>query len=145
MNPSSSDVGGWESSEMRTFVNGELFNALPSELQAVIKPVSKISDSSKVLITTTDKLWLASFNEVGFTDGKNNLTGQGELYSAVFSSDKESRKKYITDDTDSGGWWLRSTYYTTSSNTMFWRVQTSGASYGDIQSGKFYVAFGFCI
>ena len=145
MNPSSSDVGGWESSEMRTFVNGELFNALPSELQAVIKPVSKISDGSKVLITTTDKLWLASFNEVGFTDGKNNLTGQGELYSAVFSSDKESRKKYITDDTDSGGWWLRSTYYTTSSNTMFWRVQTSGASYGDIQSGKFYVAFGFCI
>ena len=145
MNPSSSDVGGWESSEMRTFVNGELFNALPSELQAVIKPVSKISDSSKVLVTTTDKLWLASFNEVGFTDGKNNLTGQGELYSAVFSSDKESRKKYITDDTDSGGWWLRSTYYTTSSNTMFWRVQTSGASYGDIQSGKFYVAFGFCI
>ena len=145
MNPSSSDVGGWESSEMRVFVNGELFNALPSELQAVIKPVSKISDSSKVLITTTDKLWLASFNEVGFTDGKNNLTGQGELYSAVFSSDKESRKKYITDDTDSGGWWLRSTYYTTSSNTMFWRVQTSGAPYGDIQSGKFYVAFGFCI
>lgn len=145
MNPSSNNISGWESSEMREFVNGELFDALPAELQAVIKPVSKISDSSKVLITTTDKLWLASFNEVGFTDGKNNLPGQGELYSAIFSSDSESRKKYITDDTETGGWWLRSAYYSSSGDTMFYRVLMSGISYGDIQSGAFYVAFGFCI
>ena len=145
MNPSSNDIGGWESSEMREFVNGELFDALPAELQSVIKPVFKISDSSKALITTTDKLWLASFNEVGFTDGKNNLPGQGELYSAVFSSDQDSRVKYITDDTDVGGWWLRSVYYSTSGNTMFYRVQRTGVSYGDMQFVKSYVAFGFCI
>ena len=148
MNDMGGAEGGWSNSDMRSFLSGELFAALPDELKSVIKPVLKISDggaTNKALITTTDSLWLASYDEVGFTSGSNNLSGQGELYSAVFSSDKESRKKYITDDTETGGWWLRSTYYTTSSNTMFWRVQKSGSSYGDIQSGQFYVTFGFCI
>lgn len=148
MNDISGTEGGWANSSMRSFLSGELFNVLPDELKSVIKPVSKISDggaTNKALITTTDSLWLASYDEVGFASGNNNLSGQGELYSAVFSNDKESRKKYITDDTETGGWWLRSTYYTTSNNTMFWRVQKSGSSYGDIQSGQFYVTFGFCI
>lgn len=101
--------------------------------------------TNKALVTTTDSCWLASYDEVGFVPGSNNLYGQGQLYSSIFSSDKESRKKYIVDDTETGGWWLRSTYYTTSNSTMFWRVQKSGASYGDIKTGLFYVAFGFCI
>ena len=148
MNEPGTDEGGWETSAMRTFVNGELFSVLPAELQAIIKPVSKISDggaTNETLVTTTDSCWLASYDEVGFTSGKYNLAGQGELYSSIFSSNKDTRKKYIIDDTETGGWWLRSTYYTSSSSSMFWRVQKSGASYGDIQTGEFFVAFGFCI
>ena len=77
--------------------------------------------------------------------GSNNLSGQGELYSAIFSSNKDTRKKYITDDTATGGWWLRSSYYSPNSNSMFWRVTNSGGSYSDIAFNLFYVAFGFCI
>jgi hypothetical protein len=148
MNEMSSSVGGWKDSEMRQFTNGELYSALPGDLKTVLKPVLKISDGgvgNKTLVTTTDYCWLASYDEVGFTTNNYNLSGQGELYSLIFSSNKASRSKYITDNTDTGGWWLRSTYYTTSGSSMFWRVQKSGASYGDIQSGLFYVAFGFCI
>ena len=148
MNEPGAEEGGWEKSAMRAFVNGELYAVLPAELKAIIAPVSKISDGgpdNEVLVTTTDSCWLASYDEVGFTSGRYNLPGQGELYSSVFSSNKETRKKYITDDTETGGWWLRSTYYTSSSGSMFWRVQKSGASYGDIQTGEFFVAFGFCI
>ena len=148
MNEPGTDEGGWEACAMREFVNGELFAVLPAELQAIIKPVSKISDggpTNENLVITTDSCWLASYDEVGFTSGRYNLAGQGELYSSIFSSDKYTRKKYIVDDTETGGWWLRSTYYTSSSSSMFWRVQKSGASYGDIQTGAFFVAFGFCI
>lgn len=148
MNEPGADDGGWERSAMRTFVNGELFSALPTELRTIVKPVLKISDGgpgNEVLVTTTESCWLASYDEVGFTSGRYNLAGQGELYSSIFSSDKETRKKYIIDDTETGGWWLRSTYYTSSGSSMFWRVQKSGASYGDIQTGAFFVAFGFCI
>lgn len=148
MNEPGTDEGGYANSAMRSFVNGELFSVAPAELQGITTPVIKISDGgpdNETLITTIDYFWLASYDEVGFTSGRYNLAGQGELYSAVFSSDKATRKKYITDDTDTGGWWLRSTYYTSSSSSMFWRVQKSGASYGDIQTGAFFVAFGFCI
>lgn len=148
MNAESTNEGGYEASEMRKFINGELLDALPEKLKTIIRPVYKISDggsTNKTLITTTDKCWLASYDEVGLTSGSNNLSGQGELYSAIFSSNKDTRKKYITDDAVTGGWWLRSSYYSTNSNSMFWRVTNSGGSYSDIAFNLFYVAFGFCI
>ena len=97
------------------------------------------------MVTTVDRCWLYSYDEVALISGSNNLSGQGEAYSEIFSSDKNSRKRYITDDTASGGWWLRSSYYSTNSNSMFWRVTNSGGSYSDIAFNSFYVAFGFCI
>lgn len=148
MNETSSNEGGWQDSEMREFINGDLLSALPTELKEIIKPVYKISDggaNNKTLVTTTDSCWLASYDEVGLTSGSNNLKGQGQLYSSIFSSNKETRKKYITDDTLTGGWWLRSSYYSTNSNSMFWRVTNSGGSYSDIAFNSFYIAFGFCI
>lgn len=148
MNEESINDDGWKESEMRRFINVDLFNALPDELKTIIKPVYKISDGgsdNKTLITTTDSCWLASYDEVGLISGSNNLSGQGELYSSIFSSNKNSRKKYITDDTAAGGWWLRSSYYSTNSSSMFWRVTNSGGSYSDIAFNLFYVAFGFCI
>lgn len=148
MNMESTNEGGYEASEMREFLNEELFAALPLKLKSIIKPVLKISDggsTNKTLITTTDKCWLASYDEVGLISGSNNLSGQGELYSAIFSNNKDTRKKYITDDTATGGWWLRSSYYSTNSSSMFWRVTNSGGSYSDIAFNNFYIAFGFCI
>jgi hypothetical protein len=148
MNEESSNAGGYEASEMRQFVNGELITALPDNLQTVIKPVYKISDggsTNATLVTTIDSCWLASYNEVGFVDGGTNISGQGEVYSNIFSSSNDSRKKYITDNADTGGWWLRTSEYTLNSSSMFFRVQKSGAKYGDIAFLKHYVAFGFCI
>jgi hypothetical protein len=148
MNETSSNDGGWKYSRMRMFTNGELFDALPSELRTIIKSVSKISDggsSNRSLTTTSDKCWLASYEEVGLTSGNSNLKGQGTVYSSIFSNNKNSRKKYVTDEAQASGWWLRSSYYGTNSSSMFWRVTNSGGSYSDIAFNDFYVAFGFCI
>ena len=148
MNAESSNAGGYQASEMRVFLNGDLFNAFPDDLKTIIKPVYKISDggsTNKALITTVDSCWLASYDEVGLVSSSSNLSGQGEVYSDLFSIDKDARKKYITDDTAAGGWWLRTSYYSTNSNSMFWRVTNTGGSYSDIAFNAFYVAFGFCI
>ena len=148
MNETTTNEGGWEVSAMRNFTNGELLNALPENLKSIISPVYKISDggsNNKSLITTIDSCWIASYDEVGLTSGSGNLSGQGELYSSIFSSNKNTRKKYITDDTVAGGWWLRTSFYSTNSTSIFWRVTTSGGSYSEIAFNSFYVAFGFCI
>ena len=147
MNLESTNDGGYTESQMREFVNGELHDALPAELKAIIAPVNKISDggaNNKSLITTTEKCWIASYDEVGLTAGTNNLKGQGEVYSSVFSNNT-SRKKYITDDTTFGGWWLRSSYYSTSSSSLFWQITSYGGGYGYFPTVELYVAFGFCI
>lgn len=145
--------GGWKNSKMREFLNGELFNAMPTELKRVIKSVSKISDggsSGKTLVTTNDKLWLASYDEVGFTAGSTNLAGQGEAYSSVFSVSPETRKKFVVDSVLLGGWWLRSSYYSNNA-VLFYRVTGNsdynmyGGSYSASPNLNFYVAFGFCI
>ena len=148
MNETSTNEGGWEASEMRVFLNSELFGALPDALKSIVLSVSKISDggvNNKALVATEDNCWLASYDEVGLASSANNLPGQGELYSSIFSGNKDSRKKYITNDTSTGGWWLRTSYYSQNSNSMFWRVTNSGGSYSDIAFNSFYVAFGFCI
>ena len=145
MNDEGTNIGGWEVSSMREFVNGELFNALPSELQAIIKPVYKISDGgyeNKTLITTTDKCWIASYDEVGFATNKYSLAGQGEVYSAIFSNNN-SRKKVIYDSVEAERWWLRSSYF--NGDSMFYRVTNSGSYYNESASYEYYVAFGFCI
>lgn len=148
MNQNKGNVGGWKDSDMREFVNNDLLNALPSQLTAIIKPVTKLSDggsNNKTIVETTDNCWIASAEEVGLTLGNSGVSGQGKLYNSIFSSDKDTRKKYITDDTSAGGWWTRSSYYSQNNSSLFYRVTTNGTSYTDIAFNSFYVAFGFCI
>jgi hypothetical protein len=148
MNETSTNSGGYKNSSMREFVNEELFGRLPSGLRNIIKQVDKISDggsNNQSLVTTSDKCWIASYDEVGFPEISGSIPGQGAVYSDIFSVNKESRVKYLDNSAEEGRWWLRSSDYSSSSSNMFWRVQTSGAVYGDISSNKYYVAFGFCI
>ena len=99
MNSSNTNEGGWKNSEIRTYVNNDVCNALPSDLQAVIKEVNKVSDNGNrdktTLNTTKDKLFLLSFEEVGFTtaDSGHFVAGQGMKYE--YFTDDNSREKNI--------------------------------------------------
>lgn len=138
--------GGWEISDMRNFTNEELFNALPDNLKSIIKFVNKLSDggsNNKTIVTTEDRCWIASYDEVGLTNSSGALPGQGSVYSSIFSNNR-SRLKYITDETGYGRWWLRSSNY--SGTTSYWRVtNNTGGAYSESATYEYYVAFGFCI
>ena len=151
INPTSNNTnaGGWEKTDIRSFLNNDLFNSLPMELNSQIKLVSKISDggyANKSLVTTNDKCWLASCTEVNLIDTSERLSGQGSPYSDIFYND-ESRKKYIFGGATFERWWLRSSYYANNdtSTNMFWRVTNSGGSYSEPVTYSYYIAFGFCI
>ena len=65
-------AGGWVSCDMRTTLNNDVLKTLPSDLQSVIKSVSKsclfCPDGSKYLQRTSeDKLWIPSYTEIGLT------------------------------------------------------------------------------
>ena len=147
MNEGGGNKGGWEISDMRSFVNEELFTSLPNKLKSIIKPVYKISDGgtdNQTLITTVDNCWLASYNEVGFEDSEKNVPGQGNVYSSIFTKDRTSRLKYVAESGQADAWWLRSSHIYDNS-VMFIQVTRLGTSYGYFPYTSAYVAFGFCI
>ncbi len=67
-NSTNTNVGGWRDSELRTYVNGTIYNALPSDLQNVITATKVISGygstSGETNFETQDKLYLLNTQEV---------------------------------------------------------------------------------
>ena len=68
MNDTSTNVGGWPATSMRTFVNNDIYNSLPSEIKNAIIDTTVVSShgstSGETNFTSTDKLYLLSTAEV---------------------------------------------------------------------------------
>lgn len=135
--------GGWEYSEMRSWLSGTVLPLLPSEVQAAIKEVRKHSDyivTGESDIThdqrTADKLWIPSAREVV---GGTRYEQTGPDYTAVLGSPAR-RTKYNSSGNNSA-WWTRSAY----SPTGFRTVNTNGGTTSTNADSSFGVALGFCI
>ena len=122
-NSTNTNVGGWKDSELRTYVNEIVYNALPSDLQNVITTTKVISShgstSEETNFETQDKLYLLSAhevyengtsNQVSTNDTSYNNTKQLDYYKnqgVTISSYAGAIKQYNGVGTD---WWLRSAY-----------------------------------
>lgn len=156
MNASNTNVGGWESSKMRTSVMPTLLSQLPADLQSVIKSVYKktsAGNKSTTITTTNDKLFLLSEVEVNGTTA-TTYADEGEQYAyfkrnggyVQYGNDgyyPNGIKALSNGDGGSYHWWLRSPLVTYAS---FFRYVASGGyvGYGGA-SGSFGVSFGFCV
>ena len=118
------NVGGWKDSELRTYINGTIFNLLPSELQNAIVPTKVVSGhgntSGETNFETQDKLYLLSAHEI-WEDGEdeNNRIGENDTsYSNTRQLDYYKNQRVTTDSYDrktikeykesDNSWWLRS-------------------------------------
>ena len=66
-NSTKTNVGGWRDSELRTYVNGTIYDSLPSDLQNVIastKVISGHGNKDSTNFETQDKLYLLNAQEV---------------------------------------------------------------------------------
>ena len=122
MNSKVTNVGGWKDSEMRTYINRTIYNALPSDLQNVITTTKVISGHGKKTgetnFETQDKLYLLSghevyedgtSNQVSTSDTSYNNTKQLDYYKnqgVTTTSYAGAKKQY---NGSNPYWWLRST------------------------------------
>lgn len=111
MNPSNTNAGGWDASEMRTFLNTRVLAALPIKWQSAIKKV-KISatagSQSTEILVSEDYIYLAANREVGGNTSEP-YASEGTAIS-FFTSDKSRLKfpgiiieddaQFITSSTD---------------------------------------------
>ena len=125
--------GSWEYSEMRTYVNTDIYNALPTDLRNGIINTTVVSGHGSVdttNYTTTDKLYLLDAKEIygtSFTstyDTSKDSERQLDYYLAqgVTTSSYSGASKQYNGSNDY--WWLRSAYSDLTGS--FFRVSSYG-------------------
>ena len=86
MNDTSTNVGGWPATAMRTFVNNDIYNAIPSEIKNAIIDTTVVSGhgstSGETNFTSTDKLYLLSPKEI-YTNFSSSLDSAKDLTRAL--------------------------------------------------------------
>ena len=142
MNASATTEGGWEASEMRTYVRGTIKPLIPSNVRSAIKEVTKISriyrsGSAVDNVTSTDDVWIPSRKEMNFDA---SYESNGVVYSDAFP-DNASRIKKQPGASSAAAWWLRSA----NGASIFGSVNTDGSYDYGTAYGERGVAVGFCI
>lgn len=139
MNPECTNKGGFDKSEMRTWLNEDFFNLLPDEWQKVIAPVvKKTADggSSKAkIVETLCKVFLPSEVEV-FGKCEYSKKGEGEQYEGF--TNWHNRVKGYPDGNYGRYWWVRSPY--SGNHASFCVVYDGGSCSGNYASGTGGVA-----
>ena len=122
MNSTNTNVGGWPASSMYTFVNTDIYNAIPEELRNGIIDTTVVSGhgstSGETNFTSTDKLYLLSTGEIWANgtsgsitwDSARTLTRQLDYYkmrNVTTSNYGDAIKKNGSSAT---WWWLRAAY-----------------------------------
>lgn len=134
-------IGGWEKSEMRTYLSETVKPLIPENVLAAIKTVSKnqpayTTAGASTTQTTSDDVWIPSYTEMFASSGSTNQP----RYKVVFS-DSASRIKYKAGATSASWWWLRSATTT----GIFDYVYSSGGWSYYSADGSGAVALGFCM
>ena len=133
-------LGGWEKSEMRTYLKETIKPLIPETVRNAIVPVTKVSnayqasDETAFQQTTVDDVWIPGHREVF---NSTNYDKTGAVYSDKFKDASSRIKKH---NGSAYFWWLRSAYYTSNFRGVY--------DYGGDSSNRAYdaygVALGFC-
>ena len=130
------NVDGWPASSMYTFVNNDIYNALPSELRnAIIDTVTVSghgSTSGETNFTSTDKLYLLSTAEVWAQGSSNTIdydtardnTRQLDYYKNLNTDTVNYSPAIKNNGTSASYWWLRAAE--SSNGNGFYLVGTTG-------------------
>lgn len=137
MNSSNTNAGGWASCAMRTTHLPAILALMPSEVQAGIREVNKLTSAgsqSTTINTTADKLFLLSDVEVSaYSITSLAVRGEGTQYAYYQASG--NKNKGIN-------WWLRSPHK--SNSTAFCCKNTLGSTTYSTSNTEVAVSFAFC-
>jgi len=147
-NDPDTNVGGWPATSMRTFVNNDIYNALPSDLKNGIIDTTVVSGhglEDGENFTSIDKLYLLSTAEVWAQGASNTIsydtardvTRQLDYYKKEGVTTTSNYSKVIKMYNSSADfWWLRSATFSDSisfysvSNDGDWRDYISSSTNG---------------
>lgn len=167
MGASADNAGGWEASEMRSWLSSDVLGALDGELAPLIVAVDKHTNNAgqtnqtSAVTSTSDQLWVPSLVEVvgnvsrnWYADPANSnafnaiFNAEGSQYAcfadAGVTSASASSALALKGASGASTWWLRTP--STANNSTFRMVDGGGDafSWGDTASDA-GVCLGFCL
>ena len=160
MNASSTNSGGWKSSQMRTNIcgtslssySGTIIAVIPAALREVLKSVTKYTDNTangggstaSYVTATTDYFFLLSEFEVFGSISYGNTNEKNKQAQYAYYSAGNSKIKYKHNGTSTAATlWLRSPL--ASNSYRFVLVNTSGVVSNNSANNSLGFAPGFCV
>ena len=145
MNSTYINKGGWLESQMKTFIDNDIYNSLPPELKSVIIDTKTVSghgsEDTNDITSPEDKLYLLAPKEI-YSDWSNqydsaaNLTRQLDYYKirgvTTNSKDWDGAKKRNITCAGIAHWWLRSA--SSASNGIFFAVNNNNGDWSGISA-----------
>ncbi len=143
MNSSMSVYNGWAASAGRSWLRGDFYTTIPTEIKNIIVPVNKTyyDYTTKSTLTCEDTVWIPSYREVfGNSSNSTSYETSGVDYTDFFTS-FTVRRKYNASGSKSS-WWLRSAVQT--GGTNFRTVETTGSDSSTSAAREAGIVLGFC-
>ena len=137
MNSSNTNSGGWANSYMRQTICSQFKNAMPSDLQVVLRSRTIYTDNtgggtnnSSNVTATSDYVYIPSEFEVQGSRTWANSYEQNHQQQLAYYKNGASKIRYKSDDVSAAAWWwVRSPYYYRS--RIFCYVDTGGSPRND--------------
>ena len=137
MNSSKTNSGGWASSYMRQTICSQFKNAMPSDLQAVLRQRTIYTDNtgggtnnSSNVTATTDYVYIPSEFEVQGSRSYANSYEKNHQQQLAYYKNGASKIRYKSNNVSSAvWWWVRSPYY--GNGNLFCTVSTDGSPNGN--------------
>ena len=135
MNSTSTNVGGWQESSMREYLNDNIYNSLDNELKKVISKVAIRSGhgntSGEKDFITEDYLYLLSTAEIW---------AQGTPYTIDYDSarDKTRQLDYYEGVTTESGKYSKAIKNNSAGSASYWWLRSAASS----TSNRFYGVYG---
>lgn len=143
--PGTGTIGGWESSEIRSYMRNTIKPLIPDIVKNGLKNVFKYtyqfntSESYVKDIQTIDDVWIPSVREL-FVGYNNTHESTGPVYTKFFEN-SDSLKKGLVTSTDGYSYWLTRTAQSKSDVNS---VDNSGSKHSAGAENERGVCLGFC-
>ena len=136
---------GWPGSQMKIFIDNDIYNSLPDDLKGVIITTETVSgngsEDAKYFTSPEDKLYLLAPKEIYSNwshryDKASDKTRQLDYYKikGVTTNSRDGAIKKNSEGTDAW-WWLRSAY--SGNNNSFYSVNDYGV-WNNSRAGNTY-------
>lgn len=141
MNSSNTNNGGWASSYMRQTICSQFKNAMPSDLQAVLRARTVYTDNkgggnniASNVTATTDTVYIPSEFEVQGSRKYANSYEQNHQQQLAYYKNGASKIRYKSNYVSTAVWWWVRSPYCYGSNSLCGVLAGGGPSYYDADS-----------